>query len=513
MRDYCVNLGRAPVTSETLLPLLREQGLVVSSGSADVPTAGCYLLFAKDAQRRFSHAVVSATIAGKKRTVFRGNLLKQRADLLAWLDDGDVNPVLRIRRRTTHEQKSAYPSRGLVELLVNLLVHRDYEIKEPSSIDVRPGMGITFGNPGALPEAVARQVQSDSDGRFQPVPKLSELRNRSLCDVFFGIRAMERQSTGLTDVCDLAKEHGGDATFTNDSRKSCFLAQVAQATASSASSFVARDDRHTGVYVLNILPFRLMPEHVSHVTLHAPMRLEQQRERLDGLGTLVHTGTDLWSFTPLERLLGRLGEVADGPKSRSRTVEQVLAPSETKTIIPWLLRKHFEWHLRRFTTQGLILEEGRRRGHRAYFAGCDGKPRTLIYDTPSRRGVKRQVVKQRFEGPAPWFENEGFGYEIVRLDGSWAIRIKPFYMFTGRDARKPLPAFARTSRATRRMKFDRNKNVEDDLTFWGRFLSAGAATINLGAPHVADLIVDGSFLTIEVPEEGLLDENTNRMPA
>jgi hypothetical protein len=180
------------------------------------------------------------------------------------------------------------------------------------------------------------------------------------------------------------------------------------------------------------------------------------------------------------------------------------------------LRKHFERHLVRFRKHGLMIEEGRRKGHRAYFEGYDGKPRKLIYDTPHRKSVRREVVKQRREDTRAWFENEGFGFEVTQLDGLWAVRIKPFYMFTGRDAKTPLPAFARTSRATRRMKLDRNKNVDDDLTFWGRFLSEGAPTINIGQDHVDDLLLEGAFLTIEVPEEGLLsdpDESEDRMPA
>ncbi len=56
------------------------------------------------------------------------------------------------------------------------------------------------------------------------------------------------------------------------------------------------------------------------------------------------------------------------------------------------------------------------------------------------------------------------------------------------------------------MKFDRNKNVDDDLTFWGRFLPEGETTISLGGIDVEDLVLDASFLTVEVPEIGLLSE-------
>ncbi len=191
------------------------------------------------------------------------------------------------------------------------------------------------------------------------------------------------------------------------------------------------------------------------------------------------------------------------------------ADADNRNVLSWLLRKHFERHLVRFKTHGLVLEEDRKR-KRAYFVGREGKSRKYVYDTPRRKGISREVVKQRGEEPRPWFENEGFGYEITQLDGVWAVRIKPFYMFTGRDAKKPLPAFARTARSTRRMKLDRNKNVEDDLTFWSRFLSESRATINIGQRQVDDLILDGQFLTIEVPEEGLMGgdyESQNRVPA
>src|SRR3546814_13567289 len=101
------------------------------------------------------------------------------------------------------------------------------------------------------------------------------------------------------------------------------------------------------------------------------------------------------------------------------------------------------------------------------------------------------VVKKRRDGPRAWFENEGFGYEIVDIGGLWCVRIKPFYMFTGRDARTPLPSFTRTSKATSRMKLDRNNNVEADITFWSSVLVRGGETINNGQLHERNTAVSG----------------------
>jgi hypothetical protein len=92
---------------------------------------------------------------------------------------------------------------------------------------------------------------------------------------------------------------------------------------------------------------------------------------------------------------------------------------------------------------------------------------------------------------------------------------KPFYMFTGRDGKTPLPSFARTAKATSRVKFDRNKNVEADLAFWSSSLK-GTETINIGGGHVDDLLQEAAFLTVEVPEIGVIEDEPqrqDRMPA
>jgi len=64
------------------------------------------------------------------------------------------------------------------------------------------------------------------DGGFQPVPQFSDLRNRALCDVFFGISAMERAGTGLTDAYELAAELGGAATFAYSHGPASFRART-----------------------------------------------------------------------------------------------------------------------------------------------------------------------------------------------------------------------------------------------------------------------------------------------
>ncbi len=514
LQKYCDKLGRAPVSRDILLSLMREQGLVLEDEHGYRVTAGAVLLFGKHPQEFFPHAVVAVTEAGKKREIYEGNLITQHRRLLEKLEADEVNPRLKIKRRRAHEERRAYPARVLVELLINTLVHRDYEITEPANIEIVPGSEISFTNPGGLTQKVVDTVAMEDDGRFVLTESITDQRNPSLCDIFFGISAMERAGTGLLDVGKLMTEWGGGSAFYHRGKDSRFEARISCPEASADSRTVARSGVPTGLYVLNVLPFSVIPPAMSVVQLKVPLRQRPAHIDLGKCGTFIYRGTELWSFVGLEKLLEHLGEIADVRASTTLKRDEVEAVLDSKRIMSWLLRKHWERHVMTFEGEGLILEEGHK--HRAYFEGRDGESRFVTWDSAQRRGNKREVVKKRAEGSRRWFENEGFGYEIVQIGTLWCVRIKPFYMFTTRNARTPLPAFARASKATSRMKFDRNKNVEADLVFWSSFLGRGGEAINVGGLHVTDLLLDAAFLTVEVPEVGLVSdelEYKNRMSA
>ncbi|WP_300295616.1 SIR2 family protein [Ferrovibrio sp.] len=513
LRQYCEKLKRAPVSRDTLLALMREQGLLVQSDGKDKVTTGAILLFGKRPQDFFPHAVVAVTEAGKKREIYEGNLISQHRQLLEKLETPEVNPLLKVKKRRQHDEQPAYPPRALVELLVNMLVHRDYEAREPACIDIQLGSEIAFLNPGSLTKKLAGQFTIERDGRIVVSENVTDQRNPSLCDIFFGISAMERAGTGLIDVGQLMQECGGRCAFYNYDADARFEAKIAPPQASAGSRSIARSEVPTGMYILNAIPFSVIPDALSIIQLKMHWRERPRDFDFSECGTFVARGDTLWSFAPLPLLAAQLSPIIDVDASVTVAREEVEASPDAKRVLSWLLRNHWERHLLSFKQDGLILERGHK--HRAYFEGRNGDGRTVVWNG-QRKGNRRDVVKRRGEGVRTWFENEGISYEIVQIGGHWCVRIKPFYMFTGKNSRSPLPSFTRAAKATSRMKFDRNKNVEGDLAFWSSFLGRGNETINIGHQHVDDLILDSSFLTVEVPEIGLIDdgsEDQNRMPA
>lgn len=513
-RKYAGKLGLAEPTAAALRTFLAELGLVLNVEGVDRPSIAAVLLFGRDPQRFLPHAVVTLTVDGKKRKVASGNLINQRKLLLEWIAEAEVNPILKVKVGGRHQERRAYHERALLELCINLLVHRDYADDRRATIAARSGRSINFSNPGGLPESAAEALKFDAVGQFEPVREWTAPRNRALCDIFYGISAMERAGTGLSDVVQFAKEGDGAAIFRLPPGSDEFRAEIFQPEASGKAGRIARDTRPIGTYILNYLPFAALPATVTRVPVRGTLENIAKAVPLHELGTVMTWAGELWCFVPCALAEVVLKPVMTGPGQEVQRAN-IEGDYDLARVLSWFLRKHFEGHLRTLQAKGLMIEPDRRSNRRAYFFGPNGAPRLLIYDTPNRRGVPREVVKQRGEAPRVWFENEGIGYEVTRLGSLWAVRVKPFYMFTGPDAKTPLPGYARTAKATRRMKFDRNQSVESDLTFWGRFLSQGLPVLNLGRGPVEDLLLEGAFLSVDVPQEGLIndDPDQDQMPA
>ena len=183
--EYCRTVGRAPVTLDTLPALLRELGLVRDGTAGDTPTIGCCLLFASDLPDDFRHAAVAITRSGKGRTIVTGNLIRQRRELIDLLDGPDLNPRLKVKGKRAYEERTAYASRAIIELVINLLVHRDYERQELAEIDVIAGQSMRFTNPGIIANELRERLQIDEQGRFRPIRTLSHIRNPVDCRRIF----------------------------------------------------------------------------------------------------------------------------------------------------------------------------------------------------------------------------------------------------------------------------------------------------------------------------------------
>jgi len=510
---YSQRIGRGAVTPENCKDLMLEQALLAQVDGNLVPTIGGLLVFGKEPQAELPHACVRVTV-GNRQHVFQGNLLTQFREIVELLNAAEINPTLRVKSPTSSSDRSAYPARVLTETVVNLLVHRDYAIEHYAEIDVQPGRHIRFANPGGLPKQVHDRVTPDAQGCFQPLRNVTQIRNACVADVFYGIGSMDREGSGLPDVLDISRTNGGDARFFIERNNAGFVAEILQPfQAAPGASSVARPLTPAGIYISNHLPFRVLPEYVyvlpSNRRPAEEMPLFFEDERPKELPIFAgRPGDALVSFADLSAFADFSGRRGDLRELRKLRTGDYAGDETGHRNISWLLRKHWVHYLRSLSREALIIEN-----NRAYFTGSGEANSTLKYDSPKRRGIKRDVVKRREVGGRVHNENEGFWFSVIRFDDQWVLEIKPTYVFTKADGRTPLPSFLTSRLATRRFRFDRNKNVDDDLTFWARFIGQGKAAVGLPAPGAPDIVMAMEYLTFEVIEPETASEHQDRNSA
>jgi hypothetical protein len=519
---WASRLHRGTVKSDNFEALMLELRLAVKIGDRTVPTLGGLLLFGRKPQTRFPHAYVRVLVGHTQRVV-DGNLLEQFRALREILGAPDINPVLRIKGPDNSEERPAYPQRVLTETIVNLLVHRDYRIEDFAEITVTPGQSIRFSNPGGLPKDVFARVAPDYNGHFSPIREATQIRNPCLADIFFGDGSMDREGSGLADVVVISRENGGDADFSILVENTRFVAELKQPfQASPGSSMLARAISASGRYITNHLPLQVLPDIIYSLPVRDnPSRVKQPSPGLFGeTRRLAHQPEQepiwaggykvgrLYSFANFTEFPDFSEERGFPRQMEEHPRSELEATAQGARVISWLLRRHFDHHLQSFASAGLAID-----GKRAYFLGAASEERAIVYDSPKKRNIRRVTVKRRELGKRFFHENEGIWYSIERFAGAWCVRLKPTYVFTEEDGETPLPPFRVSRLATRRFRFDRNKNVDDDMTFWVRLLGRGKPVAGIGGPGVNNLILSLDYIGFDVPDLDELDGNSDKNTA
>jgi len=498
LSEYVKRFNWPEITQQNYLTFLEGIGFLQRVNDTLVPSRGCFLLFGIDVQKKFPYAVVTLLKGTKSQDVIDGNLITQRRKLLDILEQ--LNTRVRLKTEKSAEVQQAYPARALTELTVNLLVHRDYEAHSYSQITFRSGHSIVFENPGGLMPTVKDHVHADSQGRFEPIRGLTEMRNPLLADIFYGIGSMDKQGSGLADVKRFAIENGGSMECSigdlNQSVRISLLQPLQDAPEGSPLPVATRITK-SELFVTNLLPFKVLPNSVFSMPLRGQFTnspIFDPDDRTLPAPIVISHGGFLLGFSDFLEYPEFSGRKGFPNRLVTRSRQEMLQQPDTRRLFVWLLNKHWEFYLR---SKKLLTVESKRKRAFLRLAGTD---RTSVsYVSKMNRRVSRDVVKKRGEEPNIYFENEAIHYAIEEFYGEWALQLRPTYVFTKSDGLTPLNPLLQTRRATRRFKFDRNPAVENDLVFWSRFLSDGQPTISLDKKGSSEIVLDSEYVSVEVP--------------
>ena len=495
--QYCDRTGIPvpPVRDNNwFLQLLCERDIATRTEGGDLfPTVGGYLLFADTPQNHIQTAQVIISLNGdpewvekildvadhaegdgeKIEGVIEGNLWIQLEQIYEFLSR--VNRSFLLKEGRHSKSVFPYPPDALREIVVNALVHRDYQKKEPIVIEIEETC-IRVRNPGGLVEDVIEQMigtpQAEIKDAFETEIKkgtrgIRGYRNPVIADLFYGTAEMEKAGSGLSDVWKESEENKNEVTFGPVDDNTAFeitisrrpeVVDVITRTASSSDNFTR--------YASNLLEVVSLPEVVWHAGTEARKAKEVwEKTGADWLPPFMPYKGRLFSFDNLSTLANPLYAVINTNDIGKMTVEEFIDAYGERYFV-WLLNECFYRHLE---AQGLWIDKDRMR---AYFFRTDEGPRRITYQARLRRATRTVVKKIR-----KYWEHKSFRFRFERFGDVWTLVILPGYVFTTDGRSDLLEGKAVNRLSTKREGRDYNNVVHNDLVFWTSVLSGGRHSI------------------------------------
>ncbi len=495
LTQYAKRLGlTAPEkpNSSWLLQEAEVRNLLTPVGEVLRPTLAGWLLFGSAPQQITTQATVSFSANGPPHWVRKcfgddsvtgaqdadglitveqdisGNLWSQLnalTDLLAL-----VNTGFRLKEEVS---RTAYPydSLALKEVLVNALVHRDYDRADPVIVHVTPEQ-IQVTSPGGVVAEVAAQMAGQN---LETVVKsggrgIKGYRNPVITDLFYGSGQMDRSGSGLADIWSLTVNNNGEAYFGPDETNQSFIVAI------HARPEAVDDITNTAVpvvadtvrYTTNLLPIEEMPRAIWHAATGTRTAWELKKQA-NGLAVPIGHVQDGRFFTlyDLEAITQNLVTPFDEGRVEKLTLNELLSLPNGENILLKLMNEAIFEHIRKL---GLRIDYKRRR---AFFPKDADGERKITYQGRVKRAT-RTVVKARTRRGSDdvlYYEHKAFGFTVMQFGGDWAVLVTPGYTFTRDGLGKPLGREKINVLSTRRAARDFNPSVHHDVTFWASTLS------------------------------------------
>ena len=489
--QYCERTGlHIPTITDDdwIKQLLCDQDLASRTEEGDIfPTVGGYLLFAEMPQNHIQTAQVIVRLKGdpewienvfdvsedaesdeeKIDQVIEGNLWMQLEEIYESLSR--VNRSFLLKEGRHSKSVFPYPPDALREIVVNALVHRDYEKEEPIVIEIEETC-IRVRNPGGLVDGVIEQMigapQAEIKDAFETEIKkgtrgIRGYRNPVIADLFYGAEEMEKAGSGLSDVWKESEENKNEVSFGPVDDNTAFeitisrrpeVADTITRTASSSDNFTR--------YASNLLEIVSLPEVVWHAGTEARKAKEVwEKTGADWLPPFMLNSGQLFTFHDLSISTNPLYAVIKANDIGNMTVEEFTDVHGEQRFV-WILNEYFYRHLE---AQGLWIDKSRKR---AYFPRTQEGPLKIKYQARLRRAARTVVKRIR-----NYWEHKSFRFRFERFGDVWTLVILPGYVFTT-DGRSDLLEGKVVNRlSTKREGRDYNKVVHNDLVFWTRVLS------------------------------------------
>lgn len=162
-------------------------------------TNAAYLLFKK------KDSVDTAIELGRFQTeIIIKDSRRSKSDVIAQIDEvmefvkKHINKEVIVTAQPHNIQKWQYPIEAIREIVINMVVHRDYRLASDSIVKIFDNK-IEFYNPGRLPDTIT--IEDLLNNQYRSTP-----RNKLLADFFKDLGLIEKYGSGIQRIINYFKE-------------------------------------------------------------------------------------------------------------------------------------------------------------------------------------------------------------------------------------------------------------------------------------------------------------------
>jgi len=466
--------------------------LVRPVGDSLAPTLAGWLLFSRNPTTQFPQAHVEFEARGPShwlkarfgddtvleaadsvdeftvRRTITGNLWSQLDELIDLL--ALINFQFRLKAEVSRTV-SAYSALALKEIVVNAIVHRDYDREAPVRVLVEP-KSISVVSPGGLVAEIAALVgdQSFQAAIAERTRPIKGYRNPAISDLFYGGGQMDRRGSGLSDMVLLTANNNGAVAFgpTADNLQFVVTLDARPEAVDEITNTALPIADETVRYSSNIVPIEVMPTLIWYAPTSAKSNRSFYKET-EGVAVPpghVSNGS-FYSLYDMESLAEAMVTPFDAGAIEAMDVDELLGQLGGEAILLKLLHDQLFEH---WKVRGLQVDYGLRR---AYFARGDEPELKISYQGRLRKAT-RTVVKARTKRDSEdvvYYEHKAVSSSLLRFGDAWGFVLSPGYAFTRDGIRNPISRERTNSLSTRRAARDFNPTVLQDVSFWLAILS------------------------------------------
>jgi ATP-dependent DNA helicase RecG len=185
MRDKGLSIAESPLSFLLKFNLLRENR----------PTNAAYLMF----KNNYSN-ITTVELGRFQDYITIKDTARTKADIIAQVDEiinyvkKHINLEVIITGEPQNTQKWQYPLEAIREIVLNMIIHRDYRLSSDSVVKIFNDR-IEFFNPGKLPDGITVEDLLSNNYKSNP-------RNKSVADFFKDLGLIEKYGSGIRRIIE-----------------------------------------------------------------------------------------------------------------------------------------------------------------------------------------------------------------------------------------------------------------------------------------------------------------------